>query len=167
MIFLRSSGGWGRHYGKVVGEMLGTTILLLYLAFVFIAAPLGKVVKQERNLMARKRKKKKKNNEKERGGEKEDEIRRIKGSKERKKSSRNRKKNRNTTKKKKKVRKAGKKGRKKLEEGKKRSEKTAKRKRVIGKKLGSGRDLNPCVYLKKKKEIKKSSLYWGEHRILF
>ena len=59
--------------------MLGTTnlsLLLLYLAFVFIAAPLGKEVKQERNLIARKTNKQK--NEKERGGDKEEEIRRTK-----------------------------------------------------------------------------------------
>ena len=56
--------------------MLGTTnllLLLLYLAFVFIADPLEKEVKQERNLRVRK-----KNSENERGGEKEEEIRRIK-----------------------------------------------------------------------------------------
>ena len=43
--------------------MLGTTnlsLLLLYLAFVFIAAPLGKEVKQERNLKCYKNKQTKK-----------------------------------------------------------------------------------------------------------
>ena len=56
--------------------MLGTTNLLLLLAFVFIrSSPLGKEVKQERKLRARK---KKQNNEKERGGGKEKEIRKIK-----------------------------------------------------------------------------------------
>ena len=42
------------------------------------SSPLGKEVKQERNVCVRKKKKKKKKNEKERGGEKEEEIRRIK-----------------------------------------------------------------------------------------
>ena len=40
-------GGGGRHYGKEVGEMLGS--LCVY------SSPLGKEVKQEGNLRARKK----------------------------------------------------------------------------------------------------------------
>ena len=44
-------GGGAGIKGKEVGEMLGTiNPLLIYLAFMFIAAPLGKELKQERNL---------------------------------------------------------------------------------------------------------------------
>ena len=56
------------HYGKEVGEMLSLCVH---------SSPLGKEVKQERNLRARKKKQNKKN-EKERGEEKEEEIRKIK-----------------------------------------------------------------------------------------
>ena len=55
--------------------MLGTTNQLFSLCV--HSSPLGKEVKQDRKLRARKEKKKKQN-EKERGGEKEVEIRRIK-----------------------------------------------------------------------------------------
>ena len=53
------------------------------------SSPLGKEVKQERNLSGRKQQQQK-NNEKERGGEKEEEIRRIKkgGKSERKAADR-------------------------------------------------------------------------------
>ena len=54
------------HYGKEVGEMLSLCVH---------SSPLGKEVKQERNLRARK---KKQNKKKERGEEKEEEIRKIK-----------------------------------------------------------------------------------------
>ena len=60
-IFLRSSGGGAGMRAREVGEMLGTANLFLF-SLCVRSSPLGKEVKQERNVRINKNK----NNEKER-----------------------------------------------------------------------------------------------------
>ena len=84
--FLVVGGGTGvraRRWEKCLG-----LLTFCYYCLCTHSSPLGKEVKQERNLGENK--KQKTNNEKERGGEKEEEIRRIKkgGKRERKAADR-------------------------------------------------------------------------------